>query len=541
MTRTIRWAGALALLALIAALPARAQAPALDEEILHAPVEVDGKILFPVVGTSAFPAERRAAEIARRIRVLARNRDVAPDALQRTDSEVGIAIAAGGLTVLTVTDTDARAVGLSRHEFADAVVRRIGRAIQDFRDERRARNLLNASAWAAGITAAAVAGAALFLFLMRRLRRALGRRAEKPIEAVRIQSFELVRAESIRRWLRTLPRALAALGLALIVLIWLRVVLDLFPWTRHVSRPLGSWLLDPLEKLGAAFVSKIPDLIFLAILFLILRAVLKLVRRFFEAVERGQIVFSSFEPEWADPTYKLVRLAVFVLGAVVAYPYIPGSSTDAFKGISIFLGILASIGSTSAIANVVAGYSMIYRRAFRVGDRIRIGELVGDVSQIRLQVTHLRTAKNEEVIVPNSTILRSEVINYSSVSRDTGLILHTRVRIGYDTPWRQVEAMLRTAADRTPGLLKDPLPFVLQRELGTSAVDYEVNAYSSDPQAMFRTLSALHRNVLDIFNEYGVTIMTPSYEGDPERSKVVPKDRWYAPPASPEAGSQGKP
>src|SRR5262249_42587149 len=162
-----------------------------------------------------------------------------------------------------------------------------------------------------------------------------------------------------------------------------------------------------------------------------------------------------------------------------------------------------------------------------------IGDVTGDVSEIRLQVTHLRTPKNEEVIVPNSTILKSEVINYSSFTRSTGLILHTEVGIGYATPWRQVEALLLLAADRTADLLKEPPPFVLQRELGTFAVSYQINAYTENAQAIFRTLTALHRNILDLFNEHGVQIMTPAYEGDPERPKVVPKAGWYEAPASP--------
>jgi small-conductance mechanosensitive channel len=218
---------------------------------------------------------------------------------------------------------------------------------------------------------------------------------------------------------------------------------------------------------------------------------------------------------------------------VVAYPYIPGSSSEAFKGVSIFLGVVVSLGSSSVIANLMAGYTMIYRRAFKVGDRISIENLTGDVMEKRLMVTHLRTVKNEEVIVPNSTIINSNIINYSTLARSRGLILHTTLGIGYETPWRQVEAMLLLAADRTPGLLKEPAPFVLQKSLGGFAVNYELNAYCDKPHAMTQLYTAMHRNILDIFNEHGVQIMTPAYEGDPETPKVVPKDQWYLSPAKP--------
>jgi len=183
---------------------------------------------------------------------------------------------------------------------------------------------------------------------------------------------------------------------------------------------------------------------------------------------------------------------------------------------------------------MIAGYTLTYRRAFHEGDMIRIGESVGVVTQTRLQVTHLRTPKNEEIIVPNSTILGTEVTNYSSLAKDRGLILHTTVGIGYETPWRQVEAMLLLAAERTPGLIKDPKPFVLQRSLGDFAVNYEINVYCDEPTAMMRLYTELHRRILDVFNEYGIQIMTPAYEGDPEQPKVVPRDQWHAAPAQQE-------
>jgi small-conductance mechanosensitive channel len=200
--------------------------------------------------------------------------------------------------------------------------------------------------------------------------------------------------------------------------------------------------------------------------------------------------------------------------------------------VSLFLGIVFSLGSSTAIANIIAGYMMTYRRAFKVGDRVRIGDIVGDVIEVRLQVTHLRSVKNEEIVVPNSQILSSDVLNYSSLARTDGLILHTEVGIGYETPWRQVEAMLVAAAERTSGLLTEPRPFVLLKKLGDFAVVYELNVYCQEARTMNALYTALHRNILDVFNEYGVQIMTPAYEGDPQEPKVVPPARWFTEPAS---------
>jgi small-conductance mechanosensitive channel len=308
-------------------------------------------------------------------------------------------------------------------------------------------------------------------------------------------------------------------------------VLALFPWTRPTAYRLRGYILGPLETMGRGFVNHIPSLLFLVILFFVTRFALKLIHRFFDALKSGEVSLSAFDPEWSESTYKLIRLGVVVLALVVAYPYIPGGRSEAFKGITIFIGLVFSLGSSSAIANIIAGYSMTYRRAFRVGDRVKIGETMGDVTKLRLQATHLKTVKNEEVIIPNSSIINNEVVNYSSLAREGGLILHTTVGIGYGTPWRQVEALLIMAAERTPRIMKEPSPFIRQKALGDFAVTYEINVYCDDPQAMGLVYTMLHRNILDLFNEYGVQIMTPAYEGDPEGPKVVPKEEWFSAPA----------
>jgi small-conductance mechanosensitive channel len=275
----------------------------------------------------------------------------------------------------------------------------------------------------------------------------------------------------------------------------------------------------------------IPDLVFLVILALLVRALLRVVRLFFRRVGDGTLTLSGFEAEWAQPTDRIVRLLVIAFALVIAYPHIPGSGSEAFKGVTLLFGLLFSLGSSSFISNLLAGQSLAFRKAFRVGDRVKVGDHLGEVAQIRLLTTYLSSPKNERIVIPNSQILNSEIVNFSSLAKDPGLILHTIVGIGYETPWRQVEAMLLEAAGRTPGLLQQPPPFVLQRALGTFAVDYEINAYCDNPRAMLSLYSGLHRNILDVFNEYDVQIMTPAYEGDPERPKVVARDQWFAAPA----------
>jgi small-conductance mechanosensitive channel len=508
---------------------------------LSAPVVIDGRTLFRVRGTSSFSAERRAAGIAARIKAVAADRTVSPDAVRAVETELGTAIFGGRERVMVVFDADAQLESLGRKTLAELLVRTMREAVADYRLARTRDALLRSAAYAAVATVLLAALVTLVVWVSRWAERVLEATYRQRVQSVGIQSFQLVRAEQI--WVAlhrgvVVARALVILGLAFV---YLQYVLGVFPWTRGFSSQLLGLVLNPLATMGWGIVTVVPDLFFLTILFFITRYLLKIISMFFAAVGRGEVALSGFEQEWADPTYKLLRVAVIALALVVAYPYIPGSSSDAFKGISIFIGIVFSLGSSSTIANIIAGYTMTYRRAFRMGDRVKISGVTGDVIEMRLQVTHLRTIKNEEVIIPNSTILNNEVVNYSSLARTRGLILHTTVGIGYETPWRQVEAMLFLAADRTAEIKREPAPFVRQLALGDFAVTYEINVYCDNVQAMGRIHTALHENILDVFNEHGVQIMTPAYEGDPEEPKVVPKEQWFTAPARPAGADGGKP
>ena len=505
------------------------------EMAMTAPVELDGNRLFQARGTSAYPAEQRAGRIRDRIEALARNPDFRPEELRLMESDLGTRIVAGNQWVMTVFEADGRLEGVRRPVLAAINLDRIRQAIADYRQARSPHALLREGLFSLGGTVVLAVAIALLLWLGRRADELIVRRVQYRIGSLGIQSFEIVRAERIGGAVRGVFHAIRILLTLLVVLVYLDFVLARFPWTRAVANRLFDWVTGPLATMGQAIIAEIPDLIFLAILFYVSRFVLRLIRLFFDAVTRGTVTLAGFDPDWAMPTYKIARFAVIAFGLIVAYPYIPGSHSDAFKGISIFLGVVFSLGSSSAIANVIAGYLMTYRRAFRVGDRVQIGDVIGDVIELRLQATHLRTLKNEEAIIPNSQLLNGQVVNYSSLAAKQGLILHTTVGIGYETPWRQVEAMLLVAAERTPGLLREPLPFVLQQSLGDFAVNYELNAYCGDARDMMPLYTALHRNILDVFNEYGVQIMTPAYEGDPEQPKLVPKEQWYAAPAARDA------
>jgi small-conductance mechanosensitive channel len=498
-----------------------------------AAVTLDGAALFEVRGLPAYPAKERAAVISRRIKEVAADEAVALDSLRIAELQDRTRIAAGDRLIAGFVDADAATEGHTRQLLAERALIRIRAAMSSYRNDRSPRALLIASAYALG----ALAVAAVLLLVIRRffckLDAIAGQRLKRRIEALEAQSHQIVQARQLNKALHGILRGLYLAALLALAFSFFQFVLGLYPWTRPLSARLLTIFLDPLESLGLGLLESLPGIAFVTVVVIVTRYALRLTRLYFESVDRGTVTLARFDREWALPTYKIARIVIIALAVVVAYPYIPGSSSEAFKGISIFLGLVVSLGSSSVIGNLIAGYSMIYRRAFKVGDRISVDNITGDVTEKRLMVTHLRTIKNEEVIVPNSAIINSNVINFSTLAASRGLILHTTVGIGYETPWRQVEAMLLLAAGRTRGLLKEPAPFVLQKSLGDFAVTYELNAYCDNAQAMSRLYTAMHQSVLDVFNEHGVQIMTPAYEGDPEKPKVVPQDQWYQAPATP--------
>ncbi len=507
---------------------------AVAAEIPRAPVVIDGEQLFLVRGITSYPAEQRALDIEGRIRALAADRSFDVSALTIGEQEGAAVILAGEQRVMGVLAEDAVFEQVDPARLAQANLQRIRSAISSYRQAREPGLLWRNTLYALGATLGLFAAAYVGHRVVGRLHLTLARRYQARVHDVQIQAFQIVRAEQLWKLLDGILKLSWAAAVIVMVVVFLRYVLGLFPWTRGIGNRLIALLIDPLQTLGLGVVREIPDIAFLVVLILITRYLLKTVRLFFQAIANGTVTLPEFDAEWAWPTYRLARLFIIALTIIVAYPYIPGSQSDAFKGVTVFVGIIFSLGSSSLIGNIIAGYSMTYRRAFRLGDRVKIGEHLGEVVRMRLLVTHLRTPKNEEVVVPNSSILGAEIVNYSSISKDRGLIIHTTVGIGYETPWRQVEAMLLEAAARTAGLKRDPAPFVLQKVLGSFDVTYEINAYIDSPDRMLAQYSALHRNILDVFNEYGVQIMTPAYEKDPEQAKVVAKADWYAAPARPD-------
>ena len=331
------------------------------------------------------------------------------------------------------------------------------------------------------------------------------------ISALRIQSYEVLSADRIADILKSAVKLVRIVTLIVTLYIALPLLLSLFPWTRDWVSYAMPYLMAPVYGIFWGFVEFLPNLFSIIVIVTATRYMLRFTNAVAAEIKREAIVFPGFHADWADPTAKLLSFLIVVFAIVLISPYLPGFGSPAFQGVSIFLGVLLSLGSTAAIANIIAGTALTYVRAFKIGDRVQIAESVGDVVEKTLLVTRLRTVKNIEITIPNALVLGSQMINFSALAQDRGLILPTKVTIGYDAPWRQVHELLIGAGKETARVAAEPPPFVLQTSLDDFSISYELNVYTREPGRSLEILSELHQNIQDRFNRAGIEIMSPRF------------------------------
>ncbi|MCB0380706.1 MAG: mechanosensitive ion channel family protein, partial [Flavobacteriales bacterium] len=270
-------------------------------------------------------------------------------------------------------------------------------------------------------------------------------------------------------------------------------------------------ILNPVKRIASGLWNYLPNLITILVIVFVFRYVFRGLAFLKNEVENGNLTLPGFYTDWANPTYQIVKVIVFAFMLIVIFPYLPGSDSPIFQGVSVFLGFLFTFGSAGSLSNVIAGLVLTYMRLFKIGDRVKIGEVVGDVIEKSLLVTRVRTIKNEIISIPNSTVMNSHTVNYSSDAPEKGLIIHSTVTIGYDVPWRDTQQALIDAALKTELILKEPTPFVLQTSLDDFYVSYQINAYVREANKQASIYSALHQNIQDVFNERGIEILSPHY------------------------------
>ena len=468
-------------------------------------VVVHGRELFEVGPLSVVTARERAAQISAEILELAKSPQMDPDDLRlvRDDRVKATAIVSGRNYVTAVWDYEAEVLKTTTAALAAERLDLIRQAVVDYRNDFSARALIRGGIIAAVVTILYIVVLRVIVVLRRRFEGSLDQRLGSRT------LFKVLKGDVLVGVVRTTDRLVHFVVVLWLTLAYLNYLLSLFPWTYSIASQVFELAAGPLRVFARALVVQIPSLFFLAFIIVITIFTLRGIRFFFDEIEKGRISFGGFYADWARPTFNIVRVAVFAFALVVAFPYIPGSGSDAFKGVSLFFGVLVSLGSGSAMANAVSGIILIYMRPFAIGDRVRIGETVGDVVDRNLLTTRIRTTKNERVTIPNTNILSGQIINFTAKARTRELILHTSVTIGYDVPWRQVHELLLTAARATENVMADPEPFVLQKGLNDFYVEYELNAYTDQPRLIPATYSGLHQNIQDAFDAAQVEIMSP--------------------------------
>lgn len=510
-------------------------AETVSDPLFAAPVVVDGQELFLVRGNSALPAEERAKLVASRIMKLAENRRIQSIEMRIDNGPLGKSILANGRLMTVTTEADGELEQMDLEVLSQLQADTIEKAILDYRSNRsndaRVGSVVEALIWTVVFMAIVV--------LMIRFRRGLPDRiaayVEKRTTGVGQATSEMVSSSALGALVRYALRLMSLIILLFLTYFYLSFVLLAFAETRPVAQLLITYVTNPLLDVLGDFVSYLPNFIAIAIIAAGTRFIIKGVRLFFENVEAGTIRLKDFEPNWIWPTFNIIRVFLVLIAIVISIPYIPGSQSRAFQGLAILAGVMVSLGSNSVIANALSGLFVIYRRSTNIGDRIKIGEHVGDVVEIKLMETHIKSIKNELISIPNAQLLNSDVINYSNKIDGRGLLLHTTVGIGYEEPREKVEAMLIEAANRTKGLLKSPGPFVLVSALADYAINYQINGYTTRGSILPKIQSDLHRHIIDVFNENNVQIMTPSYVADPLIPKI-PDQPWDGTLMGPEGG-----
>lgn len=475
-------------------------------------VRFNGESLFKIrVGIASFSPEQRAKAISERIESLAKDPLLILDQLKAVETEEGAVIGYTDRTIMTVSLTDARIAGRTAHSLAQEYTEKIRHAIKEKQAQFSLKNILFSILYALISTAVLIAILILFKRFFPKIYEIVRSWKGNRIRSIKIQAFEALSADRLVGMLIACVKGCRIFLTIVLFYFYIPLLFSFFPWTQGYAGILFGYLVYPFKAVGRAILDYLPNLFFLALIGAATYYVIKMVMLFFNELEKGTLKISGFYQDWAMPTFKIVRFLLIMFALVMAFPYMPGSESPAFKGVSIFLGILFSLGSTSAVANVVAGLILNYTRAFNIGDRVRIGDVEGDVIFKTLLVTHIRTIKNVEITLPNSTVLGGAIHNFSTAAKDSALILHTSITIGYDAPWRRVHELLIAAASATKYILKDPQPFVLQTALNDFYVSYQINAYTDSPHKMAQIYSELHQNIQDKFNEGGVEIMSPHY------------------------------
>jgi small-conductance mechanosensitive channel len=454
--------------------------------------------------------------------------------------EGGILLSVGQRSVIALTAPDIDELqGETLAAVAAQVTARLRQALDEAAEARTPALMMRAAANATF----GIAVGWLLLWGVAKLRRRVAARlalvARRTVARTVFAEAEYVRASHL---LDGAGRAVVFMLQVAVVYVVCTFVLRQFPYTRPWGETMRASLLGTAGQLGAGVAGAVPGLFTALVIFAITRAIVRLVGIWFGAIEAGRLTYRWIYPETAPATRRLSSTLIWLFGIVAAYPYLPGSGTEAFKGLGVFLGLMVTLGSSGFVNQIMGGLMVTYSRALRVGDFVKIGDVEGTVIHLGVLSTKIRSLRNEEVTIPNAVVVSQTTVDYSRlIGGGDGVMTETSVTIGYDAPWRQVQALLLLAADRTAGLRHEPRPVVVQTALQDFYVKYTLMVCLESQAARLVVFDALHANIQDLFNEHGVQIMSPNYVFDPSSPKVVDRSNWFAPPADRTALNDARP
>ena len=490
------------------------------------PVIVDDDTLFYFYAKrGGHTPQQRAENVANDITALGKRFNLKPDSLYIESSDIVTDVMYDNKVIVSFTDQDGLWEGCTRDQLAAEKRLVILEKLKVMKEEHGFLQLCKRVAY---FVLVLVGQFLLFWgtnWLFRRVKVRIVKLRNTRLKPFSIQDYELLDTHKQVKLLIFLASLVRYAFMLLQLLLSVPLLFSTFPQTKNLAFQLFSYIWNPVKSILVGIVSYIPNLFTIFVICLAIRYLVRLFRYLAGEVQSERLKLRGFYPDWAIPTYHIIRFLLYAFMIAMIYPYLPGSNSGVFQGISVFVGLIVSLGSSTVIGNIIAGLVITYMRPFKIGDRIKLNDTTGNVIEKTPLVTRIRTPKNEVVTIPNSFVMSSHTVNFSQSAREYGLIIHSEVSIGYDVPWRKLNKLLIEAALNTPGVVDDPRPFILSTSLNDWYPVYQVNAYIKDADKLAQIYSDLHQSIQDRFNEEGIEIMSPHYMAvrDGNASTLPPK------------------
>ena len=490
------------------------------------PVIVEGDTLYYLFAKRGGHTPQQRAEMnAAAITELGKRFNLQPDSVYIDSSDIVTDLMYGNKVLSSFTDQDGLWEGCSRDQLATAKRKVIVDKLKVMKDEHSLWQLGKRILYFILVIIGQFLLFKLTIWLFNKLKARIQRLKDTKLKPISIQDYELLDTQKQVNLLVFLANLLRYAVMLLQLILTVPLLFAIFPQTKDLAYKLFSYIWDPIKTIFLGIVEYIPNLFTIFVIWLAVKYLVRLVRYLASEIQSERLKIGGFYADWAMPTFHIVRFLLYAFMIAMIYPYLPGSKSGVFQGISVFVGLIVSLGSSTVIGNIIAGLVITYMRPFKLGDRIKLNDTTGNVIEKTPLVTRICTPKNEVVTIPNSFIMSSHTVNFSQSARDYGLIIHSEVSIGYDIPWRKTHQLLIEAALNTPGVVDDPRPFVLETSLQDYYPVYQVNAYIKDANQLAQVYSDLHQTIQDRFNEEGIEIMSPHYIATRDGNETtIPKD-----------------